>query len=117
MKSCLEHLRSALDYLASAISVGLYQRPETDHAYFVYADDRRGFEARVEKAFPDLKARNAVIYEALEAAQPFKSDRGNWLPTLCRLTNGNKHIRLSLQHRKNEHTVGIARCDWRHWGR
>lgn len=101
VKTSLEHLRSCLDFCAKDI-FSIVLRPklgERNVSYFPYGSNKEEFLKSLKKhGFLLLKNYDAVIYSLVESIQPHEC-RNNWLYNLCRLTNSNKHDRLSTQKR------------------
>ncbi|MGD7036323.1 hypothetical protein [Methylotuvimicrobium buryatense] len=95
VKSCLEHLRSCLDYVAADLSEITNSAKAPKYVYFPYGKDRKIYEKSLEKNLPDLHNKYKII---LETIQPHKCG-SNWLLHLCKTTNINKHTELQRQDR------------------
>jgi hypothetical protein len=98
IKSCFEHLRSALEYSAQDIWRS-YTKKQTS-VYFPYGKTEEDFNRSLGKNLPALKEQAPNLFELVEALQPHKCG-SEWLYELCRHTNFNKHDRLSPQKREN----------------
>jgi hypothetical protein len=97
VKTCLEHLRSTLDYVAADLSEITNSPKKPKNVYFPYGEDKSVFLKSLDKNLPDLSDLYKVI---IERYQPHASGN-NWLLHLCKTTNINKHINLQEQNRKN----------------
>ena len=87
VKSCLEHLRSSLEYLANDI-YKLLGNGTTDNIYFPY-----GKPAFIQKYLSRLNANPETIHklsELITSIQPYHSG-DEWLTMMCNLTNDAKH--------------------------
>ena len=98
IKSCLENLRSCLEY--SAQDIWRSYTKKKNSVYFPYGKTEHLFQCSVKKNLPALQARAPKIYELILSLQPFAGG-GEWLGNLCKYTNFNKHNGLSPQVRKN----------------
>ncbi|MEX0165338.1 hypothetical protein MRBLPD1_003857 [Pseudomonas brassicacearum] len=98
IKSCFEHLRSALEYSAQDIWRS-YTRKQNS-VYFPYGRTEDDFNKSLNRNLPALKEQAPDLYKMVEALQPHKCG-SDWLYELCRHTNFNKHDRLSPQKREN----------------
>ncbi len=97
VKSCLEHLRSALDYIAHDLSETTDPAKRPKRVYFPYGDDAKLYEDSLKRNLPGLDPK---YHPTLESLQPH--DCGDdWLIRLCHVTNFNKHVRLENQERQN----------------
>lgn len=97
VKSCLEHLRSCLDYIASDLSE-FTMSPKTPYkVYFPYGSDKSSFDKFIAKNLPDIENK---YRDAIESIQPHKSG-SNWLVYLCQISDFNKHVELNQQDRIN----------------
>lgn len=97
VKSCLEHLRSSLDYIAKDLSEKTNSKKSPRNVYFPYGKNQKIFNKSVNKNLPDL---DEAYRKVIESIQPHKSDQ-NWLLHLCKTTNFNKHTELQEQEREN----------------
>ncbi len=97
VKSCLEHLRSALDYIAKDLSEHTKSEKTPRNVYFPYGKNQKIFNQALEKNLPSLSEDYRAIIESI---QPHKS-MDNWLLHLCKTTNFNKHTELQEQERQN----------------
>jgi len=104
VKSCLEHLRSVLEYVAADLAETLATKPR--RCYFPYGRDATLYQQSLSQNLPGLDIR----YEALiEALQPHVCG-DNWLVELASASNFNKHIKLDVQERRNiDATLRIGR--------
>jgi hypothetical protein len=104
VKSFLEHLRSALDYCASAIYKKYGKGKPSHRPYFSYAnakDTLNDFRTTIiERALPGVAAARREILALLEKYQHFGST-GNWMPIFMQLANENKHQEFTPQAQKN----------------
>jgi hypothetical protein len=95
VKSCLEHLRSVLEYIASDLAETLAVKPR--RIYFPYGRNVTLYQQSLRKNLPGLDNK----YEALiEGLQPHVCG-DKWLIQLASASNFNKHIKLDVQERKN----------------
>jgi hypothetical protein len=97
VKSCLEHLRSALDYIAHDLLEITDPPKRPKRVYFPYGDDAKLYQDSLKRNLPGLDLK---YYSALESLQPHACG-DDWLIQLCHVTNFNKHIRLENQVRQN----------------
>lgn len=97
IKSCLEHLRSALEYIAMDLSNHTNSPKTKEKVYFPYGKDKRNFRKYLCKVLPDLEKK---YVELIESIQPF-SCGSNWLIKLCSQNNISKHIELQKHTRIN----------------
>lgn len=97
VKSCLEHLRSCLDYVAADLSEATASPKTPRNVYFPYGKDNKIFKKTLNKNLPELDDKYKPF---LESIQPH-SCGNNWLLHLCKTTNFNKHTELQQQDRKN----------------
>lgn len=112
VKSFMEHLRSALDYCARGLfdKYGHSSHP-SPRIYFPYAippTDKETFRNEiVNRKIPGLLDRRPDIVDMLESYQYF-GNTGNWLYVFMRITNENKHERLTPQVEKQHKYVAIS---------
>lgn len=97
VKSCLEHLRSALDYIAHDLSETTDQAKPSKQVYFPYGKDAKLYQESLKRNLPGLDSK---YLPALESLQPHVCG-DEWLIQLCKANNVNKHIRLENQERQN----------------
>lgn len=97
VKSCLEHLRSSLDYIAKDLSESTQSSNTVRYIYFPYGKDKKNFDKSLNRNLPDL---DAIYRPIIESIQPH-SCNDNWLLQLCKTTNFNKHTELQGQERTN----------------
>lgn len=95
VKACLEHLRSVLEYIASALAETLPARPK--RSYFPYGTDPKLYAESLARNLPGLDEKFKPL---LESVQPFACG-DLWLIHLASATNFNKHVSLQEQERKN----------------
>lgn len=95
VKSCLEHLRSALEYIATDLVETLPTRPK--RWYFPYGRDAILYAESLNRNLPGLESRYATLVESL---QPHVCG-DDWLLHLAGASNFNKHVDLEDQERKN----------------
>ncbi|RWX52790.1 hypothetical protein [Photobacterium chitinilyticum] len=98
VKSCLEHLRSVLEY--SAQDIWSSYNTKSKKLYFPYGKDEALFKANIKRNLPGLIDNNQQAYSIIESIQPFKCGN-DWLIELCNQTNFNKHNKLGNQIRQN----------------
>lgn len=98
IKSCLENIRSAFEYIAMDIYES-YSKKQS-RIYFPYGETEKKFESSVERNLPGLAEQAPVLYGLVESVQPHLC-KDKWLLELCNATNFNKHNRLSNQVRRN----------------
>jgi hypothetical protein len=97
VKSCLEYLRSSLEYIAQDLSEVTASDKTPRNVYIPYGKDKSLFNKTIDKNLPelDVKFRNKI-----ESIQPhFCGD--SWLLHLCKITNDHKHDQLQEQVRVN----------------
>ncbi len=99
VKSCLEHLRSSLDYIAVDIYES-YNNNKKD-VYFPYGKNKKVFIKSLNKNLPNLDSKYVSI---LESVQPYICN-DKWLINLCRITNFNKHVELQKCERVNSNKL------------
>jgi hypothetical protein len=97
VKSCLEHLRSCLDYIATDLSNITNSSKTTRNVHFPYGKDIKIFTKSLNSNLPDLSSNYRGIIEKI---QPYNSG-DKWLLHLCRTVNFNKHTELQQQVRVN----------------
>lgn len=105
VKSALEHLRSILDYATLDIHEEYYNG--NGKIYFPFGKDKALFKKNLKKHFKNLTKKAPKIYEIIKSIQPFETKK-NWLITLCKVVNNNKHNKLSSQkiHKQQSVTIG-----------
>jgi hypothetical protein len=94
IKNILEHQRSALDYLAVAITTK-YGRSK-GLIYYPLAPDESQFASEMDRKMPGVAAAEPQIATAIKRFQPY-GPTGEWLRHLNQLTREQKHNRLSTQ--------------------
>src|SRR5437868_607238 len=90
VKSCLEHLRSCLDYSAHAIRKKYYTPKKI---YFPYGLSQLDFATSLKSNLPELETVAPDVFLLVERMQPF-SCGDTWLHDLCSHTNKMKHREL-----------------------
>lgn len=98
IKSCLEHLRSCLEYSAQDIfqkKIGGQKSP-----YFPYGENEKKFIGSVSNNLPGIEKLAPNIYKLIAEIQPFNCG-DDWLTSLCKHANFNKHNGLSKPERVN----------------
>ncbi len=98
VKSCLEHLRSCLDYCAKDVYTTVIDTNPKKRVYFPYGEQYEKFKSNLDKNIGNLEKTNKDIYDLIESIQPFRTG-DNWLLVLCNATNENKHSQLISQNR------------------
>lgn len=98
IKSCLEHLRSCLEYSAQDV----FQKKIGGQKilYFPYGENERKFIGSVSNNLPGIEKLAPNIYKLIAEIQPFNCG-DDWLTSLCKHTNFNKHNGLSKPERVN----------------
>jgi hypothetical protein len=107
IKNIFENLRSCLDYLAQDIfetHCGTAKKP--DRLYFPIRATSGEFIQTISKDYPNLQATATLVYDILEAAQPFNDP---WLGQFNKLNNHNKHQDLVEQTRTEARHVSVSR--------
>lgn len=103
VKTCIEQLRSCLDYIA----LDIYEFLKSKHpakikvvkyVYFPYGKEEVTFKAMTEKNLPGLFLNQPDIYNILEARQSYKCGDA-WLLNICELSNELKHDKLLKQEK------------------
>jgi hypothetical protein len=97
VKSCLEHLRSSLEYIAQDLSELTASSKTPRNVYFPYGKDKNFFNKTIDKNLPELDAKLRI---KIESIQPH-SCGDKWLLHLCKITNDHKHDQLQEQIRVN----------------
>jgi len=97
VKSCLEHLRSSLEYIAQDLSETTISNKKPRNVYFPYGKDESTFTKSLNINLPELDVK---FKEKIESIQPHSCD-DSWLLHLCRVTNVHKHDQLQEQTRIN----------------
>lgn len=97
VKTCLEHLRSALEY--SAQDIWSSYNNCSAKLFFPYGETEALFKANVKRNLPKLHEQRD-LYNIVESIQPHVCGN-SWLIELCKQTNFNKHISLGRQVREN----------------
>lgn len=97
VKSCLEHLRSSLEYIAQDLSEITGSSKTPRNVYFPYGKDKNIFIKSLDKNLPEIDAK---FRDKIEEIQPH-SCGDLWLLYLCKVTNDNKHDQLQEQVRVN----------------
>ena len=95
VKTCLEHLRSVLDYIAADLAETLPVKPR--RCYFPYGRDQALYQQSLKQNLPGLNDKYAALIEGL---QPHACN-DSWLVQLAGASNFNKHIKLDIQEREN----------------
>lgn len=98
VKGILENLRSTLDYCANDISDHTGKRGRK--VYFPYGKKKSAFDGSVNASFPGLISGDVEFYKILKSIQPFELG-DDWLYSICKMTNDNKHNKLSEYNRVN----------------
>lgn len=97
VKSCLEHLRSSLEYIAQDLSEITGSSKTPRNVYFPYGKEKSIFIVSLNKNLPELDGK---FKDKIESIQPHScGDR--WLIHLCKVTNDHKHDQLQEQTRLN----------------
>lgn len=112
VKTCLEHLRSILEY--SAQDIWSSYNNKTAKLFFPYGETEALFKANVKRNLPKLHEQQK-LYSIVESLQPYICG-SNWLIELCTQTNFNKHNSLRKQIRENSKNSttqvgGLVRMD------
>ncbi len=107
IKNIFENLRSCLDYLAQDIfETRCASAEKPDRLYFpIRATSRESVQA-ISKDYPNLQVTDRVVYDTLEAVQPFLDP---WLGQFNKLNNHNKHQDLVEQTRTEARHVTVSR--------
>ena len=92
VKNVLENQRSALDYLAVAITERYGHRRGL--TYYPLAQSQGQLKAEIDSKMPGVRVNRPDIAEAIARHQPYDQE---WLQNLSRLTREQKHNRLSVQ--------------------
>lgn len=107
IKNIFENLRSCLDYLAQDIfETHCATATKPDRLYFPIRATSGEFVLAVSKDYPNLQTTAKVVYDTLEAAQPFHDP---WLGQFNKLNNQNKHQDLVEQTRTEARHVTVSR--------
>lgn len=99
LKEILDHLRSALDYVAHELCEAATGARSAKPIYFPIT--ARGFSAvdfpsRVGKLMPGLLEKRPDLLAVLERFQPYASPENGWLADLATLANHTKHVDLEV---------------------
>lgn len=97
VKTCLEHLRSALEY--STQDIWASYNNCSAKLFPPYGETEVLFKANVKRNLPKLHEQRE-LYNIVESIQPHAYGN-SWLIELCKQTNFNKHISLRRQVREN----------------
>ncbi|OOW11980.1 hypothetical protein [Acinetobacter sp. MF4640] len=100
VKTMLEHLRSCLEYAAQDINSKL-SAPKV-RFYFPYGKNLETLVDSTQKNLPLLQAERPDIFAEIIKLHNFESD-GEWLKSLCDMTNHTKHknaIDIKSDHEK-----------------
>ncbi len=99
VKSCFEHLRSVLDYVAQDLyeTIDSARKSNRDSVYFPYGKNAETYQQKLKQNLSGLDSKYLPILESL---QPHVCG-DDWLIQLCRATNLNKHRQLQNQERRN----------------
>lgn len=97
-KSVLEHLRSALDFIAQGL-VLKYAPMNDKKTFFPYAKletDKEKFMNgnKIGKAIPGLSEHRPDLVDLILSMQHFSQDGMRWFPEFMELNNKNKHVHL-----------------------
>lgn len=113
IKSCLEHMRSALDYISHQVYEENYNSDEKFSPYFpLYCEDHEKFKEFMKKNFPDLNNLNSNVYSKFEKIQYYNDPMKNvWMKDLT-IVNEYKHKNLSGHHRMESGFVDIGPQDF-----
>jgi hypothetical protein len=95
IKNILENQRSALDYLAVAITER-YGTPGKGFIYYPLAASPQEFPQTMDSKMPGVAVNRPDIATKIEAYQPYQPMM-QWLRTLNQLTREQKHNRLTAQ--------------------
>lgn len=98
IKTVLEHLRSALDFVAKGLSLR-YAPQNKKKVYFPYAKlniDQETFLRKkyIDNSIPGLSNLRPDIARVIIAMQHFSHPGAKWFPEFMELNNQNKHIHL-----------------------
>ncbi len=106
IKNVLENQRSALDYLATAITNR--DGKQGTKPQFPYSFEPEEFDKWFDKAMPGVRAARADIADAFRRHQPFQPGH-DWVKDLAALTNENKHRQLTPQSRDETRQIDTRR--------
>lgn len=98
VKTVVEHYRSALDYLAVAITTA-YGKQTKGVVYYPFARDDAMFEREIDQKMPGVRISRQDIADEIRSVQPYNRD---WLRTLNKLARHNKHNTLTPQARTED---------------
>ncbi len=113
IKTCLENLRSCLDYSAQDIydfyklKVTTSKLKKFNKIYFPYSENSTNFKKHFNTNYPDLKILIPAVYVLIESIQPYRNS-GTWLLDLCKQTNNIKHNELTKQTKVKSKLVNIS---------
>ncbi|NCE83486.1 hypothetical protein [Pseudomonas sp. Q1] len=97
VKSALEYIRSALEYIAQDVWASYTKKGNS--VYFPYGKDEVEFLKSVKKNLPALDEQAPKLFSIIRSIQPFCCG-DEWLVSVCKASNFNKHNGLSAQVRK-----------------
>lgn len=107
IKNIFENLRSCLDYLAQDIfETHCKGAKKPDRLYFPIRSTSAEFVQAIAKDYPGLQATSKVVYDVVEAVQPYNAP---WLGSFNKLNNHNKHQDLVEQTRTEARHVTVSR--------
>lgn len=113
IKNFMENIRSALDYVATALHTE-YGSHSNKNIYFPYAmntDSETDFRGKINNKMPGvLNSRPDIINKICEY-QYFASSKNYWMPLFMELNNKNKHNKLSDQYKLVEKRLDICVCN------
>lgn len=97
IKNVLDNQRAALEFLASQL-FSEYGDGSDAQVYYPVANEPTQFEGIFNKYLPGVAENCPGVRDAIEKRQGYQPGY-EWLPHLVRLTNENKHARLTRQNR------------------
>jgi len=108
VKTAMDHLRSALDYLAVGVRKQLYPNDKNRHKiYFPYHSDPVEVDQRIQLQYPDLDKSMPQLGLLFRSVQSYVVN-SDWLLVLCRQHNHAKHEGLPKQERKIRESLDIG---------
>jgi hypothetical protein len=111
IKSCMENLRSCLDYSVHDIYEKLepfLSKAKTKNikVYFPYGKNSGKARQSIHMNLPDLNLHFPAIFKLIESIQYHKSNK-TWLTDLCYQTNNIKHNELTKQSKVESKNVKL----------
>lgn len=117
VKTCLEHLRSPLDYIAQHLydnyselsKYGARNNKKGQKVFFPLGKDNKQFKKKMDIQYPSLEKVGNGLFSLFREIQRQRSDKYKWIIDLMLIVNPHKHHSLvGHQKRQNEDLYNIG---------